>query len=351
MIHLALSSNENYADGMLVTVASALSSLHPETQIMVHLLDGGISNKTTTKLSKICKSLHKLCILNIAKIQEQSFNGFTLGPGNSLMPYARLLIGSLLSKIDKVIYIDVDFLVLKNLEDLWKRDMEGKIAWVCKDITIPCLEGETPLPVSVDEGKFTYFNSGLMLLDLKKWRKSEIEEKALSLGSVNRSGLADQSILNYLLRRDIGFLEDDWNWQSPNVLLNGKVRLANYHFVWVKKPWMHLRTTLNYRLWRYYYKKYAMGGVLSLYWRIGIKRLVIGIREMLIRSFPFIHSFYIKLLAKKLGSTSPEYLGIHNYYHESTIIYPIASEAAAYKAFVLSNIKHDNKILSLYNNI
>jgi lipopolysaccharide biosynthesis glycosyltransferase len=334
MIHLVLCSNENYADGMLVTVASALSSLNREASITVHLLDGGISEKTFRKLEKICKSLHPSCNLDIIKIQEECFQGFTPGPGNSLMTYARLLMGSFLRDVDRVIYIDVDFLVLKDLSELWNRDMEGKIAWACKDIGIPYLDGETPLPVSEEEKKWPYFNAGFLIIDLKKWRDTNIENKSLELGLINRSGLADQPILNYLFKGDVGFLEDEWNWQSPNVILEGRVRIANYHFIWVKKPWMHLRTTLNYRLWRYYYNKYAFGKMGSLYKNIGLRRLLIGIRESLIRSSPLLHTLYLKLVAMQLGPASPEYSGIRDYYHESTTRHPINLEKKAYWLFV-----------------
>jgi lipopolysaccharide biosynthesis glycosyltransferase len=334
MIHLVLGTNENYADGMLVTVASALCSLNREAKITIHLLDGGISEKTFQKLDRISRTHHPSCSLDIIKIQEQSFHAFTPGPGNSLMTYARLLMGSLLIGIDRVIYIDVDFLVFKDLQELWRMDMQGKIAWACQDITIPYLDGETPLPVSEEEKQWPYFNAGFLMIDLKKWRETNIEKKSLELGLINKSGLADQSILNYLFRGDVGFLDAEWNWQSPNVLLDGRVRIANYHFIWVKKPWMHFRTTLNYRLWRYYYRTYAAGSMSSLYRKIGLKRLIIGLREYLIRSSPFLCSLYFKSLAWKLGAAIPQDSGLRKYYYESSAVYPIDREKVAFDRFV-----------------
>jgi len=336
MIQLVLGSNENYADGMLVTVASALSSLNRDASITLHLLDGGISEKTFRKLDKICKIMHPSCCLDIIKIKEQSFQGFTPGPGNSLMTYARLLMGSLLKGIDRVIYIDVDFLVLKDLHELWKRGMHGKIAWACRDITIPHLDGETPLPVSEEEKKWPYFNAGFLMIDLKKWRDVNIEKKSLELGLINRSGLADQSILNYLFKGDVGFLEDEWNWQFPNVLSEGGVRIANYHFLWIKKPWMHFRTTLNYRLWRYYYRRYASGSMISLYCRIGLHGLLIGLRETLIRSFPLMRKIYLANVARKFDKETPAYQGLERYYSESSTEYPINLERRAFFEFVRS---------------
>jgi lipopolysaccharide biosynthesis glycosyltransferase len=336
MIHLALSSNENYAYGMLVTVASALSSLHREANITVHLLDGGIAEKTFQKLDIICRTQHPSCCLDIIKIDDQCFGKFKKGPGNSLMAYARLLIGTLLADLDKVIYIDVDFLVLKDLQELWKIDMQGRIAWACRDINIPCLDGENPLPINDDEKRLPYFNSGLLLLDLNKWRYNDIEKKSFEIALINKTRFADQALLNYLFRGDVEFLEQDWNWQSPNVLLDGKMRIANYHFIWVKKPWMHLRTTLNYRLWRYYYSKYAKGSMIALYRRIGPKRLLIGIREFLLRSSPALLYLYLKMVGEKFGNDSPEYLGMRDYYQESTTAYPIKFEKKAFTEFTHS---------------
>ena len=321
---------------MLVTVASALKSLNSEAEITIHFLNGGISERTRIRLNKICATLHKNCSWNNIAINEGTFQEFTPGPGNSLMTYARLLMGTLLKDIDKAIYIDVDFLVLKDLQQLWERDMQGKIAWACEDISIPVLDGETPVPVSENEKNWPYFNSGFLVIDLKKWRDTNIEKKSLELGLINKSVLGDQAILNYLFRGDVGFLEQDWNWQSRNALLDGKVRIANYHFIWVKKPWMHFRTTLNYRLWRYYYRTYAAGSMISLYRRIGVKKLLIGIRETLIRSFSLMKSIYLYNTARKFGKNTTAYQGLEHYYNESSIVYPIDSEKRAFSKFISS---------------
>lgn len=336
MIHLVLSSNENYADGMLVTVASALKSLNPEAEITIHFLNGGISQGTRARLDKICSTLHKKCRWENLEINEESFQKCKPGPGNSKMAYARLLIGSLLNDIEKVIYIDVDFLVLKDIGEIWNLDMQGKIAWACRDIAIPNLNGESPLPIPDEEKQLPYFNSGLLLLDLNLWRERDIENRSLEIALVNKTRFADQALLNYLFRGDVGFLEQDWNWQSPNVLLNGKVRIANYHFIWVKKPWMHFRTTLNYRLWRYYYSMYGEGSMILLFRRIGAKKLLIGIREFLLRSSPALLSLYLKMVGGKFGNANPEYLGIRDYYQESITDYPIDSEKKAFANFVRS---------------
>jgi hypothetical protein len=134
----------------------------------------------------------------------------------------------------------------------------------------------------------------------------------------------------------VGLLEQDWNWQSRNALLDGKVRIANYHFIWVKKPWMHFRTTLNYRLWRYYYRTYAAGSMISLYRRIGVKKLLIGIRETLIRSFSLMKSIYLYNTARKFGKNTTAYQGLEHYYNESSIVYPIDSEKRAFSKFISS---------------
>ena len=334
MIHLTLSCNENYADGLLVTIASALTSLNQNAQITIHFMNGGVSDHTLSSISSIINSTHKNAKLNIINVNDGMFRGFEIGPGNSMMTYVRLLMGSLFEGIDKVIYIDVDFLVLKDLEELWNRDMQGKIAWACRDIEILSLDGETPLPVSDHEKLHPYFNAGLLLVDLKKWRDANIEEKSLDLGLINKSTLADQSILNYLFRGDVGFLEQNWNWQSRNVLAEGKARIANYHFIWVKKPWMYYGTTLNYRLWRYYYKHFAFGSLWRIYSQIGLKGLMIGFREILIRSNSALLKIYLKVVAMKSGSDSPRYHGIKKYYLEDSTAFPMEQEKLAYSSYV-----------------
>lgn len=260
-VHIAMSANEGYAPGLLVTIASAMVSLNPDISVKIHLLDGGLADETITKIERICLSLHRDCRLIRIPFDESVFTGFTLGPGSSYMVYARLLLGSLLD-VDKVIYLDADILVLKDLVEVWELDMHGKVALVCKDACIRTISCDCPWILDESNRDTPYFNTGFMVMDLNQWRNASMESAALKLAESSFCKFWDQTILNYILVDKIEFLDDDWNSQSETGPEAAAVQPKNYHFVEKQKPWFYCGRTFRYKLWRLYYS--AFFGSLAL---------------------------------------------------------------------------------------
>ena len=48
----------------------------------------------------------------------------------------RFILADLLPSLDRIIYLDVDTLVLRDLTELWRTDLEGKFIGVVKDALI-----------------------------------------------------------------------------------------------------------------------------------------------------------------------------------------------------------------------
>jgi lipopolysaccharide biosynthesis glycosyltransferase len=61
--------------------------------------------------------------------------------------------------------------------------------------------------------KGTYFNSGVMLINIQEWNKQNISEKLLSMAgkSQEKYSLPDQDVLNILLESKTIFMPNSWN--------------------------------------------------------------------------------------------------------------------------------------------
>jgi lipopolysaccharide biosynthesis glycosyltransferase len=68
--------------------------------------------------------------------------------------------------------LDGDILVLKDLKTLYNTPFDGKVVVMARDNALPTYSFYT--------FEYPYFNSGMMLMDLKVWRKQEISKKLLS---------------------------------------------------------------------------------------------------------------------------------------------------------------------------
>ena len=126
-IVLALASNERYFPGLYCAVASALTHLDPAREIDLKVLDGGISDSSRNVLSQFVARFQRSVRFEFVPIDVSIFRGATVGPGRTHMAYCRILLPHLLAA-PRVIYLDCDVLVFRDLSELFDRELPtGKV--------------------------------------------------------------------------------------------------------------------------------------------------------------------------------------------------------------------------------
>lgn len=73
--------------------------------------------------------------------------------------------------VNKVLYLDGDILVLKDLKLLYDVNLNGKAVGMCDNQLVP--------EYKMYKFEKPYFNSGVILIDLNLWRKQKLSEKCL----------------------------------------------------------------------------------------------------------------------------------------------------------------------------
>jgi lipopolysaccharide biosynthesis glycosyltransferase len=174
----------------------------------------------------------------------------------------RLRIGSLLDDdVRRCLYLDVDLLIETSLRPLWDSDLGGRTAAAVRSVNFPNIATRGAFDrwrtLGLDPRQ-PYFNSGVVLLDVERWRQLGLEEKAVAhLSSHERSGPnLDQNAWNYVLHKDWLELDPKWNQQTPFLDDQHGVHLvyddetidrvrqepAVVHFLDRPKPWQHACT-------------------------------------------------------------------------------------------------------------
>lgn len=131
--------------------------------------------------------------------------------------YARLFISEFLpSNIDQVIYLDVDMIVLSPISKLWDINLGHKIVAAVQDQFIQTVSRWGGVPNYEHFGiapEQKYFNSGLMLINLPKWRAANVSDRVISCIHENKefSQFADQYGLNVVLHANWLELDPLWN--------------------------------------------------------------------------------------------------------------------------------------------
>jgi lipopolysaccharide biosynthesis glycosyltransferase len=121
--------------------------------------------------------------------------------------FLRLFISKLLpSDVEKVLYLDIDILINSNLEDLFSLDFSTPI---CAAINVPNSLGRGE---HLEGHNAPYFNSGVLLINMSKWRTMNLLEQFIKVGSQKEFPFVDQDILNIVFRNNWTQLGREYNY-------------------------------------------------------------------------------------------------------------------------------------------
>lgn len=177
----------------------------------VTVLSMGLSNKTKRDLSQVADTFYRqIKFIELGDLKTRFAHQVDTG-GFDLSIMARLFIGEVLpGSVERVLYLDCDTVVLKSLKGLWNTNLHGFVAGAVMEPTIyPVIKKQIGL-----EDKDPYFNSGVLLIDLKKWREEEAQKKLLDfyreMGGKLFAG--DQDTINGALKGRIRPLSPVYNF-------------------------------------------------------------------------------------------------------------------------------------------
>jgi len=245
IINIGIACDDNYAKYAGVVIASVLVNANNETDLSFYILDGGVSEDNKNKILSL-KSI-KPCEINFVSIDEALFEEYKQIKTHSyisIATYYRLKLGTLLPKVDKIVYFDCDMVVNKDLTVLFSYDLEENVVAGVKDLNFRMLKRNP-----------SYVNAGMLVMDLKKIREQNIEEKFLEYTKehIDRIKMGDQEIINEVLKGKIKLLPDKWNVQTSNFTNRSIYTLDPWviHYVGKQKPWIF--GNWNYHS-EYYYK-------------------------------------------------------------------------------------------------
>ncbi len=151
------------------------------------------------------------------------------------------------ANVRRIIYLDSDLVVARDLRRLWATDLEGApIGAVCDSGM--AWRGFADA-YGLDHARGPYFNAGVLLIDLDRVRAEGVFNRALEFLQSNTFLYMDQDALNLALWGRWKPLDPVWNVQhtmllgdaaegvSRDMLPNGR-RPAIIHYTGRRKPWL-----------------------------------------------------------------------------------------------------------------
>jgi lipopolysaccharide biosynthesis glycosyltransferase len=207
--------DNKYVMPLSVVIASALKNLNSEHEIIFYIIDGGIRPNNKKKLQKLF--VQKNSSLKFIQAPLNIIENLKESGHFSRAAYLRLLIPDLLpNQYNKAIYLDSDLIVKGNLGDLWNINIGDNYLLAVPSLGIPYVSSNYGLSNYQKLGisaKSKYFNSGVLVINLEKWRNNNISQKIINYIEQNEEITlwADQDGMNALLAGKWGELPAKWN--------------------------------------------------------------------------------------------------------------------------------------------
>ena len=239
-IHICTSSDKNYGMFAGVMIASILLNSAESTYHEFHILDGGILQKDKDKIEELKKI--KSFNINYYEMHDSEFEDCPL-TYLSLATYYRFKIANYLKNVEKVIYFDCDLIVLKDLLEFWNINISCHWIGGCEDP----IGNKNIVRLEMPENSF-YFNAGVLLINLRKWREDSIENKLFQYVKTMyyKAKFQDQDILNDVLHTKSVKLPLKWNsihytyghtYRDVQEYENALKSPAIIHYAMKDKPW------------------------------------------------------------------------------------------------------------------
>lgn len=236
-IDIFLATDPRCVRGCAVSMQSMMDNADPGAHLRFHLFFApGVPESDRAALRRTVEESGRSASIRTADFDPAPLRHLSRSKLITHMAYAPFFLGELLPpEVSRCLVMDCDLVVERDIVELWNFDLEGLTAGVVNNGSE---EEAARYRDRLGLREARYFNSGVLLVDLDRWRERDVGaramEAAVRLGP--RLILHDQDALNVALEGDWKLLPPHWNrW----VILPG-LQASDaivFHYMGAPKPW------------------------------------------------------------------------------------------------------------------
>uniref|UniRef100_A0A0C9RH37 Hexosyltransferase n=1 Tax=Wollemia nobilis TaxID=56998 RepID=A0A0C9RH37_9CONI len=183
-VHIAMTLDNEYLRGSMAAVLSVLKHTYCPENVFFHFL----TSERNFELNNVVKSTFPYLKFKLYYFDESLVRGLISTSVRQALEqplnYARNYLADILKPcVEKVIYLDSDLIVIDDIAKLWSIDLGSSTigapeychANLTKYFTDAFWSDEN-LSKTFEGRKPCYFNTGVMIIDLAKWRKNNYRQ-------------------------------------------------------------------------------------------------------------------------------------------------------------------------------
>lgn len=257
-LHVLTVSDDRYTPYMGTSLLSLLeNNAQHFDKVYLHIVDNGISEERRRKLLQQSAKYQNVitvfqdlgeCLSQIHPVVE---NGWDVSI------YGRFFADVIVDEdVERVLYLDSDTIVNSSLKELMSIDLEGYCLAGVRDVS----EASQKKELEMDDDAY-YINSGMLVINIKKWRELRIREKLVEfMNTYPRKLMApDQDAINVVCAHMVRILPAKYNFgwminerslqyeyqgvfpysneELLSIIQNSYAGVAIFHYFGSLKPW------------------------------------------------------------------------------------------------------------------
>lgn len=264
-INVAFCINDGYVGPLLITLFSLLSNNKKHT-FNIYVVSTDITPENKSNLRKVCENIGNATLFFVEP-DASIFKSFKLNIDYiSVETYYRFVLADVIYGCDKILYLDADILVVGDLGDLWRTNLDSYWAAGVRDRWVESIKkvDGSGKDISYKEtigiqGNALYINAGAMLLNLKNIRRDRKSAQLLKNTELysDKIEFQDQDIINITFNGGMLELDSEYNYMNHDRKLHpcrvDELRIVHYNGP--TKPWQKDKPVSRYHA--IYFDEYA----------------------------------------------------------------------------------------------
>lgn len=238
-INICFGINNDYCQHCGVTIASILYNSNTKDNYNFFIITDYLSEENISLLEQL-KSIRRFK-LNVLTISAKEFQDLKVNNDLGASTFFRFKAFELL-KCRKVIYLDCDIVVRKDIAELYNTNIDGYYCAGVEDVVAPVMIETLGLSPTT-----LYINAGVMLINLKYCKENKVPERLKEFVTQTwQRAWNDQEIINYIFQNGIKGV--DYTWNCMYGYINHYKDTAHFaevakspaiiHYITKKKPWV-----------------------------------------------------------------------------------------------------------------
>lgn len=258
-VPVALATDENYLPYLKVAINSAIAR-SPGSNLDIIVLHADIPEGAILDFTARYAGVGNASVRFVDISDELETSGLSDYKQTARLPLSscyRLLLPRILPAYDKVVYIDVDVAVCRDLGELYSTDVGGCWFAAAKDVVY----NTKPEYVSwAEKWGFAewdgYVNAGVLVMNLERFRCESVLDRLKEIVFEAAKWNCDQDALNFVCKGAIAPLDPRWNMQLGDYCLEKQISLIGEemwiaHYTARQKPWAYPARRYSHLWWRH----------------------------------------------------------------------------------------------------